>query len=157
MLIMNRNNDELLKLVIAEKDKIKLKYKQRLNDIMQHYGVNFDVNYFKDEKINSIKFMNIKNRKGYSNFSIIYDAKTRKMDYMEYDFSDIRMVKKYNHKVFAKEVEDNFKLKMMVAEIERANSEYLKEINEIDVTYKNTSGNSINTEKVLEMNKKNEN
>lgn len=154
---MNKNDKELLELIIAEKDKVKLKYNQKLNDIKQHYGVRFDVNYLDDGKINSIKFMNLRNKKGYSNLSITYDIKTRKMEYMEYTYSDSRNIKNYNHKAFAFDLENEFKLKMMVAEIERANSEYLKEINEIDLAYKNTSGNSNINEKVLQISKNDEN
>ena len=53
-------DEELLKLVIAEKDKLKQKYNHKINAIKQHYGVEFDVNYFTNEKIKSIKFNNLK-------------------------------------------------------------------------------------------------
>ena len=52
------NEEELLKLVIAEKDKLKEKYNYKINAIKQHYGIEFDVNYFTDEKVKSIKFNN---------------------------------------------------------------------------------------------------
>ena len=54
---MNFNDEELTKKIIAEKDKVNLKYKQRLNSIKQHYGVEFDVNHFSDNKIRKIYFL----------------------------------------------------------------------------------------------------
>ena len=49
-----------------------------------------------------------------------------------------------------------FKLKLVVAEVERVNSEYLREIHEIDQKYQATKEELQNPERVLQMNKNEE-
>lgn len=150
------HEEELLKLVIAEKDKLKQKYNHKINAIKQHYGIEFDVNYFTNEQIKSIKFNNLKYKNGFDNLSVIYDGTNRKVSYIDYDYSDTRLIKTYNHRRIIPDLEKEFKLKLVVAEVERVNSEYLKEIHEIDQKYQATKEELQNPEKVLQMNKNEE-
>ena len=82
-------NDELyrdnLKKKIVEKDKAKLKYKQSLELIKQHYGVEFDVYYFKNENIDKIKFSNLEFKTSAKNITMVYDNKIGKFNYIFYD------------------------------------------------------------------------
>ena len=75
-------NDELyrdnLKKKIVEKDKAKLKYKQSLELIKQHYGVEFDVYYFKNENIDKIKFSNLEFKTYEKNITMINNNKIGK-------------------------------------------------------------------------------
>lgn len=151
------SEEELLKLVIAEKDKLKQKYNDKINAIKQHYGIEFDVNYFTNEKVKSIKFNNLKYKNGFNNLSVIYDGNSRKVSYIDYEYSDTRLIKNYNHKRIVPDLEKEFKLKLVVAEVERANSEYLKEIYEIDRKYQATKEDLQAPSKVLQINKNEEN
>lgn len=154
---MELNEEELLKLVIAEKDKLKKDYLQKINGIKQHYGVEFDVNHFNNEKVKDIKFVNLNYKQYYDNLSVTYNGTNGKVDYIDYDYSDTRMVKKANHKRIIPELEKDFKLRLIVAEVERANSDYLKELYEIDSKYQSTKENLSSQERVLQINKNDEN
>ncbi|MDO5557804.1 MAG: hypothetical protein Q4G05_06185 [Clostridia bacterium] len=147
------NNMELTKMIIAEKDKVILKYKQKLNDIKQHYGVEFDVTHFKDDKVKNITFVNLKYKKSFNNVSISYDNTLGKMNYINYEFSDTRIAKGINHKKLIPTIDKEYKLKMIVAEIDRANKEYIEELNKIDELYKNAP----NLSNTKEYSKKDEN
>ena len=50
-MVLNINSEELIKKKIADKDKAKLKYKQKLNSIKQHYGIEFDVEHLKNNEV----------------------------------------------------------------------------------------------------------
>lgn len=151
------DNERLLKLVIEEKDNVKLRYKQKLNAIKQHYGVEFDVEHYHNENVKSIKFTNLKYKNGFDNLSVIYNAITKKIDYIDYDFTESRIIKNTNHRKFISSLEKDYKLKLIVSEIDRANSEYLKEINEIDISYQNAKDSLVANDKVLQINRKEEN
>lgn len=151
------NNEEFIKMVIAEKDKIKLKYKQKLNNIKQHYGVEFDVEHSKSENVNSINFVNLKYRNSFDNVSVVYDNTTRKFNYIDYEYVDSRMVKGLNHKKLLPSLEKEYKLRLIVAEVERVNNDYIREINEIDSTLVNTPKNAESIEQVLQIKKSEEN
>ena len=60
MIVLEYKNEEIIKKKIADKDKIKLKYKQRLNLIKQHYGVEFDVEHLNNNEVENIRFINLK-------------------------------------------------------------------------------------------------
>ena len=47
----DENKKELIKEKIKEQDKAKLKYKQKIELVKQHYGIELDVEHFKDENI----------------------------------------------------------------------------------------------------------
>lgn len=150
------NNEELTKKIIIEKDKITLRYKQKLNDIKQHYGVEFDVEHLKDSSIKNITFINLKYKNTFSNLSVVYNCETRNFDYMNYEFTEARNVKNVNHKKMLPILDKEYKLKLLVSEIERANSEYVRDLNDIDAVLKNAPKNSSKYEKVLVINKSEE-
>lgn len=151
------SNEELAKKIIAEKDKITLRYKQKLNEIKQHYGVEFDVEHLKDSSIKNITFVNLKYKNTFSNLSIVYNGETRNFDYMNYEFIEARNVKNVNHKKMLPILDKEYKLKLLVSEIERANSEYVRDLNDIDLALKNAPKGSPKYERVLVINKNEEN
>ena len=53
---LKSDNKENIKKKIAEKDKAKLEFKRKLTDIMQRYGLDFDVDLLDDNSIDKIKF-----------------------------------------------------------------------------------------------------
>ena len=131
--------------------------KYKLNDIKQHYGVEFDVNHFSDNKIRNITFVNLKYKNLFSNITVIYNDESNNFDYIDYEFSETRSFKNLNHKRLIINLDKEYKLKLVVAEIYRLNADYINDLNEIDKTFKNTPKKDINSEKVLLIRKDEEN
>jgi len=143
------NEEDLTKKIIEEKDKLSLNYKQKLNEIKQHYGIEFDVEHLKNSSIKNITFVNLKYKNTFNNLSIIYNGETKSFDYMNYEFSEARNIRSVNHKKMIPILEKEYKLKLLVAEIERANSEYLRNLKDIDNLLKNAPKTLNRNEKVL--------
>ena len=154
---MNKDNkisDEIIKEKIVEKDKAKLKYKQKLELVKQHYGVEFDVYYFDNENIDKIKFSNLEFKTSAKNVSLVYDNKIGKFNYIFYDYDSEQAVRNYDEKKIINGLNREKKLKLVIAEVKRLNEEYKKELLEIEEKYKE------NTEEIgdeLEYRKKEEN
>lgn len=153
---MTVNNEELTKLIIAEKDKITLRYKQKLNNIKQHYGVEFDVEHSKNNEVKNITFVNLKYKNLFTNVTVIYNGSSGKFDYVDYDLLETRAFKNLNHKRLIPNLDKEYKLKLVVAEVDRLNSEYTRELNEIDETLKNTPNLTQNMDKSLVIEKEDE-
>ena len=147
------NNEKNLKEKISEKDKAKLNYKQKLELVKQHYGVEFDVTSLKDGSINDVKFMNLKYKNEFNNLTIVYNNVLKKFDYLFCEYIDVKTVKNLNHKKVIPILNKEYKLKLIIAEINRANEEYRKKINEIESKYQATIDNN---EKVLQIKKNDE-
>ena len=146
--------EENLKKKIIEKDKAKLKYKQKLELVKQHYGVEFDVYYFKNENIDKIKFSNLEFKTSAKNVSLVYDNKIGKFNYIFYDYDSEQAIRNYDEKKIINGLNREKKLKLVIAEVKRLNEEYKKELLEIEEKYKE------NTEEIgdeLEYRKKEEN
>lgn len=150
---MEYKNEEIIKKKLADKDKIKLKYKQRLNLIKQHYGVEFDVEHLNNNEVENIRFINLKYKAGFNNVCVNYNPSNKKVSYVDYDFADTRIVKNTKHKKLVSDLEKDYKLNLVVGEIERANNEYIRELNEIDNYYLEMETKNINNI-VLDKNKK---
>ena len=147
------NNEKNLKEKISEKDKAKLNYKQKLELIKQHYGVEFDVTSLKDGSINDVKFMNLKYKNEFNNLTIVYNNVLKKFDYLFCEYIDVKTVKNLNHKQVIPNLNKEYKLKLIIAEINRANEEYRKKINAIESKYQATIDTD---EKVLQIKKNDE-
>lgn len=152
---MNKEiEEENLKKKIIEKEKAKLKYKQKLELVKQHYGVEFDVYYFKNENIDKIKFSNLEFKTSAKNVSLVYDNKIGKFNYIFYDYDSEQAIRNYDEKKIINGLNREKKLKLVIAEVKRLNEEYKKELLEIEEKYKK------NTEEIgdeLEYRKKEEN
>ncbi len=139
-------NEEITKMIMAEKDKVTLRYKQKLNNLKQQFGVEFDVDHFGNDRIKSITFVNLKYKNLFINGTVTYDKTNGKFDYIDYDLLETRSFKNLNHKRLISNLDKDYKLKLIVTEVERINNEYLRELNEIDNTLKNAPKNSNNLE-----------
>ena len=146
-------NDDL-KNKISEKDKAKLKYKQKLELIKQHYGVDFDITYFKDESIDKIKFSNLEYKNTAKNITVVFDNHIGKFNYLFYDYDSEQMMKNYNDKKIINGLNREKKLKLVVAEIRRLDEEYKRKLSSIEEKYQSLSNESNNE---LELRKKVEN
>ena len=152
---MNVDNDkELIKKKIIEKDKAKLKYKQRLELVKQHYGVDFDITYFENNNIDKVKFYNLEFKSSAKNISLIYDNKIGKFNYIFYDYDNEQSLKNYDAKKLMNSLNREKKLKLVIAEIKRLNEEYKAELNKIEEKYKEDDIKGI---KELDYKKKREN
>lgn len=130
---MNKEmNEDILKKKIIEKDKAKLKYKQKLELVKQHYGVEFDIYYFDNSNIEKIRFSNLEFKTTAKNISLIYDNKIGKFNYIFYDYDNEQSIKNYDEKKIINGLNREKKLKLVIAEIKRINEEYQKELIEID-------------------------
>lgn len=130
---MNKEmNEEIIKKKIIEKDKAKLKYKQKLELVKQHYGVEFDIYYFDNSNIEKIKFSNLDFKNTAKNISLIYDNKIGKFNYVFYDYDSEQSIRNYDEKKIINGLNREKKLKLVIAEIKRLNEEYQKELLEID-------------------------
>ena len=152
---MNKEiEEENLKKKIIEKDKAKLKYKQKLELIKQHYGVEFDVYYFDNENIDKIKFSNLEFKTSAKNVSLVYDNKIGKFNYIFYDYDSEQAIRNYDEKKIISGLNREKKLKLVIAEVKRLNEEYQIELAEIDEKF-NENNQEIGDE--LEYRKKEEN
>jgi len=75
---------------------------------------------------------------------------------MNYEFTEARNVKNVNHKKMLPILDKEYKLKLLVSEIERANSEYIRDLNDIDVALKNAPKNNQKYERTLIVDKADE-
>ncbi len=152
---MNVDNDkELIKKKIIEKDKAKLKYKQKLELVKQHYGVYFNITYFENNNIDKVKFYNLELKSSAKNISLIYDNKIGKFNYIFYDYDNEQSLKNYDAKKLMNSLNREKKLKLVIAEIKRLNEEYKAELNKIEEKYKEDDIKEI---KELDYKKKREN
>lgn len=153
MILIVSHNEKMIKLIIAEKDKIKLRYKQKLNDIKQHYGIEFDIEHLTNDDIKSITFYNLKYKNTLENLSITYNNSTKKIDYIRYEFSDSKSVKSLDHKKIVFQLDKEYKLRLLIAEINRVNEAYKKEIECIEDEYKKSQNNDKVIEKLYQVNR----
>lgn len=156
-MVLNINSEELIKKKIADKDKAKLKYKQRLNSIKQHYGIEFDVEHLKNNEVENIRFVNLKYKNGFENVCVNYNPNSKKISYIDYEFTDTRIVKNTKHKKLAATLEKDYKLNLIVGEIERANNDYVMELEEIDNYYVELEKSNSEKIKELDITKKDKN
>ncbi len=150
----NSNLEEKMNQKINEKDKIKLKYKQKLELVKQHYGVEFDVYYLKNDNIDKIRFFNLEFKTSAKNITLVYDNKIGKFNYIFYDYNSEQDIKNYDEKKIMSGLNREKKLKLVVAEVKRLNEEYKKELEEINEKF---SKNNQEIGAELEYRKKEEN
>lgn len=128
-------NNDFIKKKISEKNKAKKKYLEKLELLKQSYGVEFKIDNFKNNDINKIRFYNMSYQKSIKNISMVYDNKYGKFNYLSYDYSDERNLKSLsNHKII-EDLNREKKLKLLVDEIIKLNTEYKQEVIEIDNKY----------------------
>lgn len=153
----NENKKELIKEKIKEQDKAKLKYKQKIELVKQHYGIEFDVEHFKDENIETIKFVNLEYKNVLRNIVVIYDNSLQKFNYVSYDYDNESTLKNLNNKKILTGVSKENKLKLVVGEMRRLNEEYQNELKIINDKYSSMLNNNIESENELQLKKKDEN
>ena len=136
---------------ISEEDKAKLKYKEKLELLKQHYGIEFDITYFKNNEIDKIKFYDLEYKKSVKNISLTYDKKIGKFNYIFYEYESETSLKNTDDKKIISTLNKEKKLKLVIADINRLNNEYQLELKNINEKYDSKLEES---GKELEINKK---
>ncbi len=149
----NESDEELLNKKIIEEDEVKKKYDKKIGDIKFNRGVNFSIEYLKNNEINMIKFENLDYPKRAKNISLYYSEEYNSFNAITYDSANNESKKDFN---LIKDLEKKYKLNIVVSEIEKAYSEYQEELNAINEKYENIKNQSILDSPELEI-KKSEN
>lgn len=117
---------------VSKRNKARKRYNEKLELIKGHYGVEFSVSYFTTGNINKIRFSNLDYKKKAQNITIVYDRKANRFNYIYYEYDNETLLKNTNSKRIIEELNREKKLKLVVAEVERANNEYKLELEKIN-------------------------
>lgn len=134
--IIEDMNQENLKNKLEEKDEKKEKYNQELNDIKNHYQVEFVVYYSKNNNVERIKFLNLSYKKKIENITLIYDNRIGKFNFLSYKLEQNFMTKNLIDKTIISTINKEKKLNLVIAEVLRLSKEYKQELEKIDRKYK---------------------
>ena len=150
---MHYDSQNLIKEKMKEQQKARSDYQQKMVEIKNKYGVDFNINYLDSDYIKEIVF-NISNYKDKINdIQINYDSDMNLIS-MNYHYSDNRIAKNLNPKKVIKEIEKENNLKTIFLEIIDCMNEYVEKKQKIS-TKRDVNLNT--QEKMLQINKNNEN
>lgn len=134
-------NQDRVNKITKEKEKIKQKYTEKIKDIKEHYGIDFDIQYLKDDNIDNISFMNLKYKNGFENLLIIYEYSLGKIVYMKYNFTDTRVIRNINRRRMLTLLIKENKINFVIAEIKRAFDDFKQEVLELNLYIENSDKN----------------
>ena len=138
---------------MKKQQKARFDYQQKMVEIKNKYGVDFNINYLDSDYIKEIVF-NISNYKNKINdIQINYDNDMNLIS-MNYQYSDNRIAKNFNPKKVIKEIEKENNLQTIFLEIIGCMNEYIEKKQKIS-TKRDVNLNT--QEKMLQINKNNEN
>ena len=150
---MYYDSQNLIKEKMKEQQKARFDYQQKMVEIKNKYGVDFNINYLDSNYIKEIVF-NISNYKNKINdIQINYDNDMNLIS-MNYQYSDNRIAKNFNPKKVIKEIEKENNLQTIFLEIIGCMNEYIEKKQKIS-TKRDVNLNT--QEKMLQINKNNEN
>lgn len=143
------NNLENIKEKIKEQDKAKLEFKRKLSDIMQKYGVNFDVDLLDDNSIDKIKFYNLEYKDIARDVSLVYDNKNEYYGAYIYTINENKTMGDETYIIKRNYLNKKYKLNLIINEIRQQNELYIQELNDIECKYDSLSKNDTGLEKDL--------
>jgi len=143
------NDIDNVKNKIKEKDKAKLNFKRKLTDIMQKYGVDFDVDLLDDESIDKIKFSNLQYKNIARDVSVVYDNKNDYYGAYIYTINENKTMDDENYIIKRNYLNKTYKLSLIINEVRQVNELYRQELNDIENKYDLSSKNDISLEKDL--------
>ena len=143
------NNLENIKEKIKEQDKAKLEFKRKLSDIIQKYGVNFDVDLFDDNSIDKIKFYNLEYKDIARDISLVYDNKNEYYGAYIYTINENKTMDDETYIIKRNYLNKKYKLNLIINEIRQQNELYIQELNDIESKYDSLSKNDTGLEKDL--------
>jgi len=132
-----------------DKDKAKLNFKRKLTDIMQKYGVDFDVDLLDDESIDKIKFSNLQYKNIARDVSVVYDNKNDYYGAYIYTINENKTMDDENYIIKRNYLNKTYKLSLIINEVRQVNELYRQELNDIENKYDLSSKNDISLEKDL--------
>lgn len=150
------NTEEIVNKKIAEKNLAKEKYDRKIGDIKVKRGINFSIEYLKSERINSIMFTNLEYKNKAKNITLYYNADRNSFNAVTYEVSKNATIQDLRDTTLIKKLEKEYKLQVVIEEIEKANLEYIRSLNEIDQKYMQIEREQMVSEKELEIKKNNE-
>lgn len=136
-----------------EEDEAEKVYLSKITSIKQHYGIELKIDYFQNQSINKIKFLDLDYNSNIKNIVLLYDNKIGKFNYLSYDY-DGSSLKKINDRKLINDLQKDKKLKLIVQEIDKANKEYLLRLKQISEKYKINSKVDGEIPKELEIKRK---
>lgn len=143
------NNLENIKEKIKEQDKAKLEFKRKLSDIMQKYGINFDVDLLDDNSIDKIKFYNLEYKDIARDVSLVYDNKNEYYGAYIYTINENKTMDDETYIIKRNYLNKKYKLNLIINEIRQQNELYIQELNDIECKYDSLSKNDTGLEKDL--------
>lgn len=143
----NSKYDENIKKKIKEQDKAKLEFKRKLSNIMQDYGIDFDVDLLENNNIDKIKFYNLKYKNIARDVSIVFDNENSYYGAYIYTINKNKTMTNKDYNTKKNYFNKNYKLDLVITEIRQANNLYKEELKKIDTKYEELNKQDIELEK----------
>lgn len=120
---------------LIEKSKENKIYNDNLIEIKKHYGIDFELNYLEDEQIKTIRFSNLKYKNIFTNATLTYDNSTNKFNNIMYEFTNEKLINDLNHREMISDLSKQYKLDIVVKEINKINFIYRDKLEQIESKY----------------------
>lgn len=143
----NSKYDENIKKKIKEQDKAKLEFKRKLSNIMQDYGIDFDVDLLENNNIDKIKFYNLKYKNIARDVSIVFDNENSYYGAYIYTINKNKTMTNEDYNTKKNYFNKNYKLDLVITEIRQTNNLYKEELKKIDTKYEELNKQDIELEK----------
>ena len=125
VICLTYDNRDLIKEKMMEQQKFRADYQQKIIEIKNEYGVDFNINYLDSGLIKDIIFNVSTYKNKIDNIQIHYDNDMNLIS-MNYQYSDNRIVKNLNPKRVIREIEKEYDLKSVFLKINDYTSEYIE-------------------------------
>ena len=125
VICLTYDNRDLIKEKMVEQQKFRADYQQKIIEIKNEYGVDFNINYLDSGLIKDIIFNVSTYKNKIDNIQIHYDNDMNLIS-MNYQYSDNRIVKNLNPKRVIREIEKEYDLKSVFLKINDYTSEYIE-------------------------------
>lgn len=119
------DNKDLIKEKMIEQQKFRADYQQKIIEIKNEYGVDFNINYLDSGLIKDIIFNVSTYKNKIDNIQIHYDNDMNLIS-MSYQYSDNRIIKNLNPKRVIKDIEKEYDLKSVFLKINDYTNEYIE-------------------------------
>lgn len=129
-------NKEFATKKIKEKDDCKEEYNKKIGDIKVRNGINFSIDYLKDNKIDSIIFSDLEYQKKAKNISVFYNSEYNDFNAISYELYKNKTIKDINDVTLIDKITNKYKLHQVINEIEVATNNYREQLKKIDNKYK---------------------
>lgn len=147
VLKLKSNLNETIKEKIKKQDKLKLEFKQKLNDIKVKYGIEFDLELLKNNNIDKIKFYNLKYKNKAHDMSLIYYNEHNYYGAYIYTVNKNSSMQEETYIDKRNYLNKQYKLELIINEIKQANEIYKTKLIDLENEYQNTSSNNLELEK----------